>query len=70
MIAMWVKAFSGVPTSPSRNETLLTQARYDNRNDTPYQFSIGIMSNPTSQAKIGMRFSAFLYNETSLRYQY
>ncbi len=68
MIAMWVKSFAGVPTP--RNETLLTQARYDNRNETPHQFSIGLMSNPLAPAKLGMRFSTFLFNTTTNAYQY
>ena len=59
MVALWIKGFSGVPTP--RNETLLTQARYDNRNETPHQFSIGVASGSTP-ATIGIRFSAFLYN--------
>jgi hypothetical protein len=34
MMALWIKGFAGVPTP--RNETLVTQARYDNRNETPH----------------------------------
>ena len=68
MIALWIKSYHGVP-SP-RNETLLTQARYDNRNETPHAFSIGLMSNPSAMGKLGLRFSAFLYNATSDKYQY
>jgi hypothetical protein len=68
MIAFWIKAYHGVPTP--RNETLLTQARYDNRNETPHAFSIGLMSNPSAAAKLGLRFSAFLYNATIDKYSY
>lgn len=49
---------------------MLTQARYDNRNETPHAFSIGLMSNPSALGKLGLRFSAFLYNSTSDKYQY
>lgn len=68
MIGLWVKAFAGVP--PSRNETILTQARFDNRNETPHQFSIGLQTNPSATAKNGLRFSSFLYNTTTAKYQY
>ena len=67
-MALWIKSFHGIPTP--RNETLLTQARYDNRNETPYQFSWGVMSNPSAPAKLGMRFSMFLYNSVTGYYQY
>jgi hypothetical protein len=49
---------------------LLTQARYDNRNETPHSFSIGLMSNPSALGKLGLRFSAFLYNSVTDKYQY
>jgi hypothetical protein len=68
MVGFWIKSFAGVP-SP-RNETLLTQARYDNRNETPHTFSIGLMSNPSAMGKLGLRFSAFLYNPLTDKYQY
>lgn len=68
MIGFWIKAYHGVPTP--RNETLLTQARYDNRNETPHAFSIGLMSNPSAAAKLGLRFSAFLYDPVNDNYKY
>lgn len=68
MMAVWIKAYQGVPTP--RNETLLTQARYDNRNETPHAFAFGIFSNPTAAAKVGVRFTAFLFNDATQKYQY
>lgn len=68
MIGVWIKTFYGVP-SP-RNETILTQGRFDNRNDTPYTFSFGLMSNPGALAKTGIRFSAFLYDPVAKNWPY